>query len=231
MAIQKTEGLLLKAQDFRETSLILYFFTKDFGKVSGILKGVRGLRSRTEYIPQAFSLNQIVFYEKKKSELHIITQCEPVQVFLDILKSLPRTLNAYYIVEVVDSVSVAQAKNEEIFEALYNGLRYLDRGYQIEQIVRSFEVKLLIALGLWPGSQEVFKHKKLTKGGLATLECFERLPWDSLTKIRLTKKVAEELKVLLRRMIDSNLERQLKTARLLEEPVQPRRLPTGNLRG
>ncbi len=217
MAIQKTEGVLLKAQDFRETSLLLAFFTKDFGKVLGILKGVRGLRSKIEYIPQVFSLNQIVFYEKQKSDLHIITQCEPIEIFLNILKSLPRVLNAYYIVEVVDSVSEVYAKNEEIFEVLYNSLKLLDKNYQAEQITRIFEIKLLIALGVWPGTQELIKRKRLTKGSIATLKYFEKMAWEIATKVRLTKNVGEELKTLTCELLDANLGQPLKTIKLLQK--------------
>ncbi len=68
MPIQKTEGVLLKKRDLRETSLIVTFYTKDFGKISGVLKGVRGERPTASGVPQLFSLNQIVFYEKKKKD-------------------------------------------------------------------------------------------------------------------------------------------------------------------
>ena len=36
--IVKTEGIVLKSFDFRETSRIATFFTRDFGKVKGVLK-------------------------------------------------------------------------------------------------------------------------------------------------------------------------------------------------
>ena len=80
MAIQKTDALLLRKKDLRETSLILSFFTRDFGKINGVLKGVRGSRARGNANPLYFSLDQIVFYEKKKSDLFIISQCDTQEI-------------------------------------------------------------------------------------------------------------------------------------------------------
>ena len=39
--IVSTEGIVLKSFDYRETSKIATFFTKQYGKVKGVLKGIR----------------------------------------------------------------------------------------------------------------------------------------------------------------------------------------------
>ena len=44
MAIQKSEGIVLRRASLRETSLILTFYSKDFGKMKCILPGVTGYR-------------------------------------------------------------------------------------------------------------------------------------------------------------------------------------------
>ena len=41
MAIQKTDAIVLKTQPFRSSSLIITFFTRSFGKLRGLAKGVR----------------------------------------------------------------------------------------------------------------------------------------------------------------------------------------------
>src|SRR3990167_5822007 len=126
MAIQKTEAILLKKKDFRETSFILTFFTKDFGKVDGIIKGARGYRPRGDANPIFFSLDQVVFYEKKKGGISIISQCETQEVFLNILKEWGRAASAYYMLELTDAFTEPEGKSEEVFDGLYNGLKSLD---------------------------------------------------------------------------------------------------------
>lgn len=212
MAIQKTDAILLKKKDLRETSLILSFFTRDFGKVQGILKGARGSRARSTLSPLFFSVDQIVFYEKKRSDFFIISQCEQQEIFLSILKDWDRLAVAYYLLEIVDAFTEPGGKSERIFEDLLNGLRSLDNKKEPHTIARLFEVRFLIEFGLWPGS-EAFG---LTKGATSTLVCFEKDTWQTASKIKLTREVAKEIKTVTGKMIEDSLDRPLKTVKLLE---------------
>jgi DNA repair protein RecO (recombination protein O) len=207
MAIQKTEAILLKKRDLRETSLILTFFTRDFGKVNGILKGARGSRARSNANPLFFSLDQIVFYEKKKSDLFIISQCEAQQIFLNILKDWDRAAAAYYILELVDVFTEPGMSAGDIFEGLLRSLVSLNSDKEPGGVARLFEVKFLMALGLWPGSGEF----NLTKGSASTLARFEKDSWQNGSRIKLTRDVGEEIKKITSGLIKENLDRPLKT--------------------
>jgi len=211
MAIQKTEAVLLRKRDFRETSVILTFFTRDFGKVAGILKGARGLRPRSDANPLFFSLDQIVFYEKKTSDFFIISQCENQEIFLNILKEWDRARNAYYILELIDTFTELGGKAEGLFEILVSSFRSFDNEKDALSITRLFEVKLLSELGLWPGSE----YFKLTKGALSTLLCFEKEAWQTASKIKLTREIGDEIKIVTGKIIGDNLDKPLKTSKFL----------------
>lgn len=212
MAIQKTEAVLLKKKDFRETSLILSFFTRDFGKIHGLLKGARGARARSNVNPLFFSVNQIVYYEKKRSDLFIISQCETQNVFLNILKEWGRASVAYYILELVDVFTEPGEASGEIFENLLNSLISLNAKNEPNAIARLFEVRFLAALGLWPGSEGL----KLTKGAAATLSCFEKDVWQAASKIKLTREVGDEIKKITEKIIRDNLDAPLKTLKIFK---------------
>ncbi|MFA4991343.1 MAG: DNA repair protein RecO [Candidatus Omnitrophota bacterium] len=212
MAIQKTEAVLLKKKDLRETSLILVFFTRDFGKVPGILKGVRGSRPTSGANPLFFGLDHIVFYEKKKSGISIISQYETQEVFLNILKDWDRAASAYYLLELVDVFTEPGMKIEEIFDCLVTALRSLDNGKDVGSTIRFFEVKLLEGLGFWPGADSF----KLTKGAASTLSCFERDSCRAASRIKLTADVGREIKKVTWKIIEDNLDRPLKTVRFLK---------------
>jgi len=211
MAIQKTEAILLKKKDFRETSIILTFFTKDFGKIDGIIKGARGSRPRSDANPIFFSLDQIVFYEKKIGGISIISQCETEEVFLNILKEWARASAAYYMLELADVFTEPEGKSEEVFEALYSGFKYLDSGKDALGVTRLFEIKLLMALGLWPGAE----YFKLTKGAMSSVMHLEKEPWGRASNMKLTKEVNSEIKAITNKLIEENLDRPLKTTRFL----------------
>jgi len=216
MAIQKTEAILLKKRDLRETSFILTFFTRDFGKVHGVLKGARGARARSGLTPLFFSLAQIVYYEKKKSDFFIISQCEPQKSFLNILKEWDRASIAYYMLELVDVFIEPGEASEEIFENLLNSLNALDDRKEPGAVARLFEVRLLKSLGLWPGSESL----KLTKGASSTLSYFENTACQVSSKIKLTREVGTEIKKITTKIIEDNLDRPLKTARIFGDSHQ-----------
>ncbi len=211
MAIQKTEAILLKKKDFRETSLILTFFTKDFGKIDGIIKGARGSRPRSDANPIFFSLDQIVFYEKKRGGLSIISQCEAQEVFLNILKEWGRASSAYYMLELTDVFTEPEGKSEEVFENLYNSFKSLDSGKEAKSITRFFEIKLLMALGFWPGA----RYFKLTKGAMSSVMHLEKESWKTASNMKLTKDVDSEIRGITGKIIEENLDKPLKTARFL----------------
>jgi DNA repair protein RecO (recombination protein O) len=211
MAIQKTEAILLKKKDFRETSFILTFFTKDFGKVDGIIKGARGARPRNDANPIFFSLDQIVFYEKKKGGISIISQCETQEVYLNILKEWGRAASAYYMLELVDVFTEPGEILEEVFESLLNSFKFFDSGKEAESITRLFEIKLLMALGFWPGAG----YFKLTKGAMSSVMHLEKESWKTASNMKLTKDVNIEIKAITRKIIEENLDRPLKTSRFL----------------
>ena len=171
MSIQRTQGFILEREELRETSLFVTAFTRDFGKVHGILKGARGSRARSAVKCLFFGLDQIVFYEKRKSDLFIISQCEQQEIFFNILKDWKRLSTAYYMLELVDVFTEPCGGSREIFENLLNSLIFLDRKKEPDAIARLFEVKFLAALGLWPGSEGF----KLSNGARSTLSCFEKM--------------------------------------------------------
>ncbi|MEI6631882.1 MAG: DNA repair protein RecO, partial [bacterium] len=88
MPINKTEAIVLKRDNFRETSLIACFYTRDFGKVSGVLKGIKEEPAKFASTVEPFSYNEIIFYEKRASSLHIISQCDVMENFNLIRKNI-----------------------------------------------------------------------------------------------------------------------------------------------
>jgi len=211
MAIQKTEAILLRKKDLRETSLILTLFTKDFGKVHGVLKGARGNRARSGSNPLFFSVDQVVFYESKKSSLFIVSQYEAQRIFLNILKDWGRASAAYYMLELVDVFTEPGQEIKEVFEGLLNSFISLDEKKEPASVIRLFEVKFLMALGLWPG-REAFN---LSKGAVSTLCRFEEGGWQASSKIKLSQELNGEIKKITAKIIAENINKPLKTARLL----------------
>ena len=102
--ILKTEGFVLKTFDLRETSRIAIFFTKEYGKVSGVLKGIRKDHKKFGSSIDRFSLNDFVYYQYRNSDLHLISQCDLKNYYYPIRQDLKKSLAASYILELVNMI-------------------------------------------------------------------------------------------------------------------------------
>ncbi|MDD3904969.1 MAG: DNA repair protein RecO [Candidatus Omnitrophica bacterium] len=247
MAIQKTEGILLRRQDLRETSLILTFYTRDFGKIKGIVRGVRGSRPGTigGASMEIFALDDIVFYERRKSDIFTISQCDLLDFFAPVRESLEKTAYAAYLIELIDSITALGDKSAEAFELLLNSLRLLGGDVSTKRVVRIFEIKLLNILGLMPtlssctacgGEVDSVARFSLRNGGLICKKCLSSdrdarpilqgtvkfiehiraLPFERVARIKVTSEVGHELERTLRRFLDYHIERRLKTVEFLK---------------
>ena len=152
MAIHATDAIVLRKHDVRETSLSLVLYTRDFGKVRGLIKGARGPRGQMVSQAQIFTLNRVVFYDSKRSGIHTISQCDLIDFFEAVREDILKTSYACYFVELVDALTEDKDKTGcvEIYELLLNSLELLKAGAGHKRISRILEIKLLMISGLMP---------------------------------------------------------------------------------
>lgn len=244
--VQKTEAILLKRQDLRETSLFLTFYTKGFGKIYGVMKGVRGQRGQYSVSPQLFSLNEIVFYERKARDIFTISQCELKEFFAEIREGLEKTSYAMYFIEMINSTAPAAEKNEKIFELLENALRFLCGPASTKRIARVFEIKLLALLGLMPhlkncvicgGPLDKKVRFSLKNSGVICEACFlkekdgfpiltgttnfmehiNRSDWAMVSRIKVAKDVGKQVENLLRSFLYYHLHLKPKSLEFMKK--------------
>lgn len=241
MAIQKSEGIVLNRQDLRETSLILTFYTKDFGKIKGILRGVRGARVQGIGASlEIFAHDEVVFYERRRSDIYTVSQCDLLEFFGPVRESLDKLAYAAYMTELLDSVTALADKNIDVFYLLLNSLNLLSGEASPRRVTRIFEIKLLHLLGLMPGFESCMNcgcpaepnaRFSLRMGGLICKNCvasdtlsrpilpgtirfIEHImssPFDRVSRIKVSEPVGRELEGILRRFLDYHIERRLKT--------------------
>lgn len=149
MAIQKTEAFVIKTMPFRSTSLIITFYTKDFGKLRGIAKGVRQEREMRGALYELFTHVEIIFYEKSKSDLYLISDAAIIDSH-DVLRTRLDTISyASYFAELVNVLTPLYDPHVEIFHLLDVVYRYLPL-IDFSKLVVLFEVSILKELGLLP---------------------------------------------------------------------------------
>jgi DNA repair protein RecO (recombination protein O) len=152
MPIQRSQAVLLRRQDLRETSIILTFYTRDFGKIKGIVRGVRGARAQGHGggAHELFALDDLVFYERASKDIYTVSQCDLLEYFHPIRASLEKLGYATYLVELLDSVTGLADPHQDVFDLLLRSLQLLAGDASGRRVARIFEIKLLSLLGIMP---------------------------------------------------------------------------------
>jgi len=151
MALYKSTGIVVKRMNFGEADRILTIYTRNFGKVKAVAKGVRKVTSRKSGHLELFTISEMVFAAGKS--LDVITDSSTVESLPSVRKSLFKTSLAYYVAELVDGFTEEAEKDAHLFDLIFETVVALNKARKIASgalIVRAFEVKMLGYLGYAP---------------------------------------------------------------------------------
>ena len=232
MPPQKTQGIVLGSIDWHETSKIVTFYTKDFGKIRGVAKGAR--RKKSKFSPlEILSRHTIVFYEREDKDLYTLGECQAEETFPNIRKDIKKVAYGAYLAELVNAVSTSE-KNELLFDLFSKALHFIDKKEDSEIIIRAFETRLLDILGFGLHLDSCLICKKELKEnfkfnpGLGGLICIHhpqdgiRISEETRNFLRnpgikkISSETRKELKAVLQNSILYHIGKKLKSLDFLE---------------
>jgi len=146
----KSEGIVLKRTNFGEADKIVTIYSKHYGKVTLLAKGIRRMTSRKRGNLELF--NQVVFFASKGKGMDIVTETELLDSFSSWRKDLKKVAIAYQLCEMVDKLTVEGSEQEEVYKLLVSCLSNLSSVTPTNQntFLNSFGINLLKLLGFWP---------------------------------------------------------------------------------
>jgi len=244
MSIHKTEAVVIRKWDFRETSMIVNFYTRDFGKLSGILKGVRSEPKKFSSSMETFSYNDIIFYKKRNSGLHLVSQCELRDNFFVLRHSVSKISIASVMMELLDAIMPPEDKNEEVFDLTLSSLKELEVTANPDKILTIFKIKILSLSGFEPHFDScsccncrIIGESKfsLSLGGLVCPRCYkkdlrartifrgtiasilhiQKNDFKTNLNLGLNPQIKKELNLILNAFLNFHLEKELKTEKVL----------------
>ncbi len=142
--LQNQPAYLLHSRPYRESSLLLECFTQDHGRITAIIKGARGPRSKYRGILQLFK--PILLSWRAKTELYTITQIEPSEVMQ--VNLLGQALfNGFYLNELLMRLLHKHDPFPTLFQHYQTAITELSQNNTHEIALRIFEKNLLSCLG------------------------------------------------------------------------------------
>jgi len=229
----RTEGVILARRNFGEADRILTIYTKDYGKISAIAKGVR--RPRSKKGGHVELGNWCKLFVAKGKNLDLLTEVETNKAFGIDNFSSAKANKIYHLLELVDSLTQHEQKNQKVFFLLLQYLDEISKGNNFDLISSVFKVKLLSELGFFSAKSLKESRAKRVLEFLEN-EDFEKIkekvnsskdslgPQSRVQRGTRTARMTERnsyLKLLtfLDSMIENLIERTLKTNRFVNGTV------------
>lgn len=154
MASEKTEGIVLRVVDFSETSCIVTWMTRDFGKITTMAKGARRPKSSFEAAIDVLAICRIVFLHKTSGAMSLLTEAKLERRFRSSATNLKRLYAGYYVIELLNILTDEGDSNPELFDLAVKTIQLIDsneiQDSQVNLSLLQFELEALNLLGHQP---------------------------------------------------------------------------------
>jgi len=178
--LYKTEGIVLKSMEYEEADKIVTIFTKDYGKITAIAKGVR--KTKSKFGSSLEILTHSVFLLYKGRNIDIVSQTEILESFFSTSKEVFKFAFAVNCVEVVNKLTEEREINIGLFNLLKKVLHYLRVSNDPKLLTLSFKWQTMSILGYRPSLDYCCKcnkriedlkdmHFNIKEGGLLCNNC------------------------------------------------------------
>lgn len=151
MSLESARGLVIRAVEFSETSLVVTLFTREHGKIGALAKGGRRLKGPFESALDLLSESRLVFLRKSSDALDLLTEAKLERRFRPAGRDLSNWYGGYYVAELLNELTDDSDPQPELFDAARVTLARLSSGgIPVGLCVLRFELLALRTLGHLP---------------------------------------------------------------------------------
>lgn len=144
--ITKVEGIIVSETPFGDTSKIIQIFTKEYGMIGVMCKGVKSIKSRLRALTIKFTYGSFYIYYKE-DKLSILKDVDVLNDFKTIKNDILLISYLNYLTELTIQV-YKQSENSILYELYLASIQKLDSGLNPLIITNILELKFLPYLGV-----------------------------------------------------------------------------------
>ncbi|TFB08112.1 DNA repair protein RecO [Candidatus Atribacteria bacterium MT.SAG.1] len=160
--LYKTEGIVLKSMEYEEADKIVTIYTKNYGKITAIAKGVR--KTKSKFGSSLEILTHSIFLIYKGRNIDIVSQTEILESFFSTSKEVSKFAFAANCVEIVNKLTEEREININLFNLLKEVLHYLRETNDPKLLALSFKWQTMSILGYKPSLIHCCRCNKSVEG-------------------------------------------------------------------
>lgn len=217
--IVRSEGIVLKTHDFRETSRIITFFSRDFGRLKLMAKGIRKPGSRFGASLELFTHSSVIFYKRETKEIYTVSDAQILHSFDKLRSNLFSFTLASNILNFLSAATAAEESHRDLFKLSVLTLKLLET-HPKKILLWGYLSKALALLGYAPEFSRCVRCSKpsdstwfsIEQGGIICAGCQKNglgLSLSSTCLSALKDTVEKELQRLSKMKISASQEDEI----------------------
>ncbi len=184
MALGKSAAVVIGSFDLGESDRVVTFYSREHGKVRGVAKASRRMRSRFGGALELFTLGELVFFDTGRSDLVRVDHFDVLEPFSAVRADLERLGQAAWVVECVGRLTAERDPHTALYGLLTRALRALAGATAPARVAVCFGARCLDVLGHRPrldrcvecGRVYPFARPALDEGGVVCEPCAAQAP-------------------------------------------------------
>ena len=150
MALLKTPAVVLKSRKWGDADRIVTFFTLKYGKVRGVARGARRMKSRFGSALEPFVHCDLDLFEKHGDPLYRISQADIRHAFPALRDSLETISGAARLANLAGAITADGDAVPRVFHTLLEGFRAIGDGSDPSLAAALYELEVLRFAGYLP---------------------------------------------------------------------------------
>lgn len=236
----KCKGIILGSFSFGESNKIISILTNELGIIKVVANGIRKPTSKYSGAMELMNKVDIYVRKSKSSDLYTIREYELIKSFHSLRNTYEIICNLYYISEFIIKFFESEISSIKVYNNLFSLLLLLEKyPDSVNELRWAFVLKSLLLLGYLPNLKycsdcgkkldkniyissrdgwifcsrcsEYNVDKKISYGAINFLELVLNYDYKNIVKLKVSKKVQEDLDAFFHSIIYGILGKEMKS--------------------
>ena len=210
MPLYTADALILRTYKLGESDRIVVFLTRDRGKRRGVAKNARQSRRRFGGGLEPMTCGRVTYFERERRDLVLLQHVEPTRSPLSAVDGEALGYVGYFA-DLIDEWAQDADPNEALFRLGASVVEAIAEGVPIDPLARYFEYWLLRLQGVYQADAQASDEARAFLAAARVSSPF------GLAAVPASSQVLRELEAAHRALIETHLEKDLKSMRVLRD--------------